>query len=165
MSNWYLVHTKIRQERIALENLQRQGFECFLPEVSVEKLRRGKLVVLREPLFSRYLFIRLESGVDAPSWSPIRSTVGVQRLVTFGQVPAKVHEDLIKSIRLKSESPELLVRVFTQGDQVLVTGGPFVGLEAIFQTTDAEGRAILLLTMLSKPVKLTLESNSIRRSY
>ena len=38
MSNWYLIHTKIRQERGALENLQRQGFECFLPQIWVEKL-------------------------------------------------------------------------------------------------------------------------------
>lgn len=27
MSNWYLIHIKIRQERCALKNLERQGFE------------------------------------------------------------------------------------------------------------------------------------------
>ena len=72
MSHWYLIHTKIRQERVALENLERQGFECFLPLIRVEKLRRSALVVVEEPLFPRYLFIRLASGTDAPSWSPIR---------------------------------------------------------------------------------------------
>lgn len=41
MTSWYLIYTKIRQERIALENLERQGFECFLPKIKVEKVRRG----------------------------------------------------------------------------------------------------------------------------
>ena len=36
MSNWYLIHTKIRQERVALENLERQGFKCFLPLIRAE---------------------------------------------------------------------------------------------------------------------------------
>jgi transcriptional antiterminator RfaH len=63
MSNWYLIHTKIRQERVALENLDRQGFECFLPTILAEKLRRGALQVMKEPLFPRYLFIRLGTGV------------------------------------------------------------------------------------------------------
>jgi transcriptional antiterminator RfaH len=39
MSNWYLIHTKIRQECVALDNLQRQGCECFLPFIRVKKLR------------------------------------------------------------------------------------------------------------------------------
>ncbi|MDR0735595.1 MAG: hypothetical protein LBF51_01965, partial [Zoogloeaceae bacterium] len=29
--HWHLIHTKIRLERRALENLERQGYECYLP--------------------------------------------------------------------------------------------------------------------------------------
>ncbi len=29
--HWYLVHTKPRQEKCALENLQPQEFQCCLP--------------------------------------------------------------------------------------------------------------------------------------
>ena len=83
MSNWYLIHTKIRQERVALENLERQGFECFLPLIRAEKLRRGALQVVQEPLFPRYLFIRLGTGLESQSWAPIRSTIGVSRLVAL----------------------------------------------------------------------------------
>ena len=87
MSNWYLIHTKIRQERVALENLERQGFECFLPLIRAEKLRRGQLLVVQEALFPRYLFIRLGTGLESQSWSPIRSTVGVSRLVMRMRTP------------------------------------------------------------------------------
>ena len=53
MSTWYLIHTKIRQERLALDNLERQGFECFLSMMRAEKLRRGALQVVQEALFPR----------------------------------------------------------------------------------------------------------------
>ena len=164
MSNWYLVHTKIRQESVAQENLERQGFECFLPLIHVEKLRRGQLQVVREALFPRYLFIRLDTGVDAPSWGPIRSTLGVSRLVTFGHIPAKVDDDLITHLRAKTDTTEVQLRHFAPGEQVVVADGPFAGIEAIYQMTDPEGRVMVLLDILSKPVKMTVSPASIRKS-
>ncbi len=163
MSNWYLIHSKIRQERVALENLERQRFECFLPLIRAEKLRRGALQVVQEPLFPRYLFIRLGTGVESQSWAPIRSTVGVSRLVTFGQTPAKIDDALISDLRAKTESPEVQLRHFETGEPVMVTGGPFVGVEAIYQMADGERRVMVLLNILSKDVKLSVAPTSIRK--
>ena len=56
---WFLVHTKPRQEDVALVNLERQGYRCYLPRLRVEKILRRKAVVVIEPMFSRYLFVRL----------------------------------------------------------------------------------------------------------
>lgn len=72
--HWYLIHTKPRQEKCALENLERQGYACYLPMLPTEKLRQRILTIGEEPLFPRYLFIQLDSGALAKSWSPIRST-------------------------------------------------------------------------------------------
>ena len=118
MSNWYLIHSKIRQECVALENLERQGFECFLPLIRSEKLRRVALQVLQEPLFPRYLFIRLGTGVESQSWAPLRSTVGVSRMVTFGQTPAKIDDELIADIRIQSDSAEVELHHFEAGEAV-----------------------------------------------
>ena len=163
MSNWYLIHTKIRQERVALENLDRQGFECFLPLIRAEKLRRGQLQVVQEALFPRYLFIRLGTGLESQSWSPIRSTVGVSRLVTFGQTPAKIDDALVNELRAKSESTELQLRYFEAGEQVVVTDGPFVGVDAIYLMADGEGRVMVLLNIMSKAVKMAVSPASIRK--
>ena len=163
MSNWYLIHTKIRQERVALENLERQGFECFLPLIRAEKLRRGALQVVQEPLFPRYLFIRLGTGMESQSWVPIRSTVGVSRLVTFGQTPAKLADELVERIRTQSASSEVQSRHFEAGEPVLVTDGAFVGVEAIYQMADGEGRVMVLLNILSKDVQMALSPTSIRK--
>ncbi len=163
MNHWYLIHTKIRQERVALENLERQGYACFLPLIRVEKLRRGSLQVVQEPLFPRYLFIQLSTEVDAPSWSPIRSTLGVSRLVSFGQTPAKIDDELLEAIRTKTDSSDVVLRHFEAGEHVVVSDGPFVGVDAIYQTTDGEGRVMVLLHIMSKPVKMTVPPTSIRK--
>lgn len=163
MSNWYLIHTKMRQEHLALENLERQGFECYLPLIRAEKLLRGALQVVQEALFPRYLFIRLGTGLESQSWSPIRSTTGVSRLVTFGQTPAKIGDELVAGIRAQTESPEVQRRHFEPGEQVVVTDGPFAGVEAIYQMADGEGRVMLLLNILSKQVKMTVPPSHIRK--
>ena len=164
MNHWYLIHTKIRQEAVALENLERQGFECFVPQIRTDKLRRGKLQVVQEPLFPRYLFIRLSTGLDAQSWTPIRSTLGVSRMVMFGQTPAKVSDELLQLIRQQTASGEVHQRHFAAGETVEVTEGPFVGLEAIYQMTDGEGRVMVLLNILSKPVELRLPPAHLRKT-
>ena len=163
MSNWYLIHTKIRQERVALDNLERQGFECFLPLMRAEKVRRGALQVVHEALFPRYLFIRLGTGLESQSWAPIRSTLGVSRLVTFGLIPAKIDDELIGALRTQSETSDLVLRHFEPGEQVIVTDGPFVGVEAFYQMADSEGRVMVLLSILSKQVKMTVMPASIRK--
>lgn len=163
MNNWYLIHTKIRQERVALDNLERQGFACFLPLIRAEKLRRGDLHVVQEPLFPRYLFIRLGMGLESQSWAPIRSTLGVSRLVTFGQTPAKVDDELIAQLQTQTDSAEVQLRHFEPGEQVVVTKGPFVGVEAIYHMADGEGRVMVLLNILSKQVNLSVPPTSIRK--
>ena len=113
--------------------------------------------------FPRYLFIRLGSGLESQSWSPIRSTVGVSRFVTFGQIPAKIHDELVADIRIKTDSSEVQLRHFAPGEQVVVTDGPFVGVEAIYQMADGESRVMVLLNIMSKQVKMTVSPASIRK--
>ena len=96
---WYLIHTKPRQEHIALTNLERQGYTCYLPQLRVEKIRRRKAEVVSEPMFARYLFVRLSTSDNGPSWAPIRATLGVSQLVRFGTRPAKVEDPLVDLLR------------------------------------------------------------------
>jgi transcriptional antiterminator RfaH len=90
---WYVVHTKPRQEARALENLQNQGFNCFLPTMQVQKLRNQRVQTITEPMFSRYLFIQLNEQTQ--NWGPIRSTLGVSKLVSFGRQLAKVPPEFV----------------------------------------------------------------------
>jgi transcriptional antiterminator RfaH len=160
---WYLVHTKPRQEDVALANLQRQGYECYLPQMRIERIRRRKAEIATEPMFPRYLFIRLDSSDQGKSWSPIRSTLGVSQLVHFGARAAKVDDALVELLRQREQAMPLDT-MFHSGDSVVITAGPFAGIEAIYQTADAERRAFILLDFLSKPVSMQIDTGRLRKA-
>ena len=155
---WYVVHTKPRQEGRALENLQNQGFTCFLPTMQVQKLRNQRVQVVTEPMFSRYLFIQLDD--QSQNWGPIRSTLGVSKLVSFGPQPAKVPPEFVAF--LKEAPPETLERMFAPGDTVQVAAGPLQGLEGRYIAHDGETRAFVLIELLGQPQKLRVAVESIR---
>ena len=160
---WHLIHTKPRQEALALTNLSRQGFECYMPMLRLQKIRQRKTAIVAEPMFPRYLFIRLDTSGSGQSWSPIRSTLGVNQLVRFGGQPAKVDGQLIDLIRSREQGTQAQA-LFSAGDNVTVADGPFAGLEAIYQNTDAESRSMILLNILSKPVTMRIDTASLRKA-
>lgn len=161
---WHLVHTKPRQEACALENLQRQGYTCYMPTLSVEKLRQGGVVVAAVPLFPRYLFIRLGQGESAQSWAPIRSTRGVSRLVCFGTEPAKVPDDFIAALRAREAHAHTAPqRLFEQGDRVRLLDGPFIDVEGIYHLSEGDHRAMVLIEILSKPVVVSVARRVLRK--
>ena len=162
---WYLVHTKPRQEKCALENLERQGYQCYLPTLPSEKLRQGLLTVSDEPLFPRYLFIRLGREDSAKSWAPIRSTKGVSQLVSFGVEPAKVEDGLIELLRVHEASVQAEPdRLFNPGERVRLTEGLFAGIEGIYQMTDSECRVMVLIEILSKPMAIRVAPTGLRKA-
>ena len=162
--HWYLVHTKPRQEKCALENLERQGFQCYMPTFSAEKLRRGAVLVADEPLFPRYVFIRLGLGQSAQSWAPIRSTRGVSRLVSFGSEPAKVSDGLIEAFRAQEAAAKGTYHpLFEPGERVRLTEAPFAEVEGIYQMADGDRRAMVLIELLSKLVRVQVASASLRK--
>ena len=156
--HWHVIHTKPRQEQRALENLQRQGFEAWLPMITLEKVRRGHLAQVVEPMFSRYLFIRLDTVQT--NWSPIRSTLGVSKLVAFGNTPAAVPDDLISALRNMPAPPR--ERMMNPGDEVQFVAGPLKGLRGIYQQHDGEARAMVLIELLSQPQTIQTELQALR---
>lgn len=162
--HWYLVHTKPKQEKCALENLLRQGYQCYLPTLPSEKLRQGVVTLTDQPLFPRYLFIRLDQADSALSWAPICSTKGVSRLVSFGVEPAKVANSLVEALRTQEASaqaePE---RLFNPGERVRLTEAPFAGIEGIYQMADGERRAMVLIELLSKQVRVRMAPANLRK--
>lgn len=122
------------------------------------------LTIADEPLFPRYLFIRLGLGDSAPSWAPIRSTKGVSRLVSFGVEPAKVSDSLVEALRTQEASvqaePE---RLFKPGERVRLTEAPFAGIEGIYQMADGERRVMVLIQLLSKQVRVRVAPANLRK--
>ena len=93
-SNWLLLQVKPRQEMRALENLERQQAQCYCPLIQVEKLRRGKRIHVEEALFPGYFFINFDPQKSNLTYTAIRSSRGVSKIVRFGRNPPKCQNPL-----------------------------------------------------------------------
>lgn len=144
---WYAIQHKPAQGDRALENLQNQDARCFYPKVTVERIRAGKRTTRLEPLFPGYLFINIDES--DPLWSKLRSTRGVLRVVGFGGKPMPVPDEVIAYIHDGLAAVEEQGGL-KKGEKVHIQGGPFRGVEGIFQAYDGEERAIVLISFMQK---------------
>ena len=160
---WYVVATKPRQEVVAQEHLQRQGYATLLPTLRLRKRQRGKWQEVTEPTFPGYVFVGLELGRD--DMAPIRSTQGCRELVRFGQQPAVVHEDIIKALQMgnsaQGASADEVKAPFSSGDLVTIEDGPFQGLSAIYCMKKGADRVQVLISMLGRAQHLSIDINSV----
>jgi transcriptional antiterminator RfaH len=166
--SWYVIHTKPRQEFRAQENLLNQGFEVYLPTISKEVIRSKSLDSIREPLFSRYLFIELDQVHS--NWFPIRSTRGVHQILRFGMntEPLKVPDDLLVMIKERAESfGQVTKKIFETNEKVMIQEGPMKGLSGTFQEieqqSNGEIRAMVLIELLGKLQKIQVPVSSLIR--
>ena len=115
-----------------------------------------------EPLFPRYLFIRLEQGRD--NFAPIGFTLGVTSLVRFGGIPKALSSRFIEEMK-SLEDDKLKIRVdlpnWQPGDEVEIIGGALCGIKGLFLADSGEERAVLLLKMLGGEHKLVVNQDSI----
>jgi transcriptional antiterminator RfaH len=164
--SWFAVYAKPRQERVALEHLQRQGFQCFLPMAINPYQRRSAKNPRIEPLFPRYLF--LNAIADQQSLGPVRSTRGVSNLVRFGAELAIVPERVINTINNGCDAETGLIRLapvpVNVGDKVKVFDGPLAGLEGIFQERKGASRALLLMKLLGTESTVEVDSMLLQKA-
>jgi len=157
MPRWYALLTKPRREQLALQNLQRQAFDGYLPLCRERRLVRGSYRWVNAPLFARYLFVRLD--LDADNTAPIRSTLGCCGLVRFGQRTPHIPDAFIEALRAKAEPDGCIALVpspWQTGQRVQLAEGPFAGMEAIYQAPSGADRALVLLKWLgqTRPVEV-----------
>jgi transcriptional antiterminator RfaH len=160
-ARWYLIQCRAQQDVRALDNLERQHFECYRPLYKRECIRRGRRVAIHAPLFPGYLFIRLDRLHD--NWLPICSTRGVFQIVRFNEYPLPVPDEIIDELRGRADAQSVREPFLKSGEHVLITDGSFAGLEGIFLSTAGEDRVVLLLKILQREQALTFPVGSIRK--
>ena len=163
MSRWYVAQTHPHAEEKAFAHLQRQGFRAYLPRYRKSRRHARKVDIVRAPLFPGYLFVRLD--VTAERWRPIRSTVGVMRLICDGDTPVAVPEGIVEDIIAK-ESEEGLLEItdpapWKPGDTVEVIHGPLTGQVGWFQRLADKDRIMVLLELLGRKVAMPVKRAAV----
>jgi transcriptional antiterminator RfaH len=163
MLRWHLVHTHARGENKALMHLEHQGFGTYLPRYLAELRHARRRDQVARPLFPCYLFVRLDLALDR--WRAVYSTVGVKTLVSAGNWPLPVAEEIIEEIRAREDDRGFVVlgggQRFRRGERVRITEGPFAELTALFESQGGAERVIVLLELLGRQVKANVALRAV----
>ena len=62
MNDWYLIQLKPNSHRLAERNLNRQGFETFLPMQKITRRKASRFVSDLKPLFPGYMFVSVNAA-------------------------------------------------------------------------------------------------------
>ncbi len=124
-SDWYALVVKHNHERAAAAGLEYKGLEVFVPLYRARRRWTDRVKELELPLFGGYVFCRFREAERAL----VLTTPGVNSLVGFGNGPAPVAEDEIKSVRalLASGLPVMPWAYPQPGDRVRIEAGPLSG--------------------------------------
>ena len=162
---WYLVHTHPKQEDRADSNLKAWHLETLNPKFKIQRYNEftGKPTLVVKPLFPRYIFVRL--NLDK-FYHKVRFTRGIQDLVSFGNGPTAVNEEIIELIRSRIREDD---SVKTQdelkpGDEVIIKLGLLGKLAGVFERElPASDRVQVLLTTIGFQAHIVLEREFVQK--
>ena len=148
---WFAAQVQPRQEALACLHLGRQDFVHYSPRIARTKCRSRRVLEVREPLFPGYVFGALD--LERDRWRSVNSTMGVSRLVMFGEQPAGLPEGFVDDLIARSDAHQVVSfdTPLAAGDAVRIVGGAFDDLTGTLLTADRNARVIVLIELLSGP--------------
>lgn len=160
--SWYVIQTNPRQEDRAYDNLKAWQVPVFFPKIKQRWQGRGGggNTYVAKPLFPRYIFAKFD---PQHYLHKIRFTRGVHNIVSFGDAPTPVDDEVIELIKQRM-GEDGFVRMddeLTPGTKVLINDGPLKDLIGIFERETSEAdRVMILLENITYQARI-----EIRRDY
>lgn len=128
--NWYIFYTHPRAEKVVKSELEKRGYEVFLPmrkELKIWKNRQKKWI--DRVLFSGYIFVNTQVH-------EIYNILKIPKVVTYiscGGNPSFLRLKEIHCIRMmiNLEQDFTIEPTFCEGEKVRIMSGPLVGYEGV----------------------------------
>ena len=145
---WAVAQTHPQAEHFANSNLQRNGYQTYLPLHTLQRRDRSIPTLMHAvvvPLFTRYLFV----AHDNPDlWRPIRETPGVASVITAGGKVQYARPGAVEAV----QAAQAFAATSTQneahwhlGDAVAPRVGPFAGLPGVVLAVQEETAVVGIL--------------------
>jgi transcriptional antiterminator RfaH len=163
---WYVIQTNPRQEERSNSNLRAWQVETLAPKLKQRQVNQftGKSSFVTKPLFSRYIFARFKVS---ELLHKVRYTRGVSHIVSFGNVPIPVEDEVIDLLRSRI-CDDGFVRTHEElkpGDEVMIQSGPLKNFVGIFQhETNDSDRVMLLLKTVNYQAHIKIERELIKKT-
>lgn len=159
MKRWYCVQTVPQGESVALRNLERQGFEAWLPLCAKRRRHARRAEIVASPLFPSYLFVAFDRDVER--WRSINGTFGCRALVGAGAAPMPLPQGIVEALRGRRDAAGLIsvsdsLAKLTPGAVVRILAGPFAELIGRIEMAEENDRVSLLLEVLGRMVRVRI---------
>ncbi len=158
---WFAIWTRSRHEQVVREQLERKGFEVFLPTITRWSRWKDRRKKIDWPLFPGYCFARFE-----PTHSlPILKCTGVVNIVSIEGHPAPIPEYEIESIRLLvgSEMQYDPCPLIHEGMMVEVVHGPLRGVVGRLMRKDSpKARLVLSVDLIGQAVSVDVDAADVK---
>lgn len=138
---WYVLYTKLHNEKKVAERLQQIGLTVYCPEIEVVKQWSDRKKRIQKPLFPSYIFIQL----DEAKRDQVFQVAGVIRYLFWLGKPAIVRDEEIETLKswLSSSYQKLEVNRLQLGARITLEEGMFKGNVAIVK--EHRGKKVQLI--------------------
>jgi transcriptional antiterminator RfaH len=156
---WYIAQIKPNSYRSATQNLERQGFETFLPKMEITHRKKNKFLIKNVYVFPGYIFVCFNSNVI--TWTKINNTYGVSKILVFNKKPSEISSKLIVELKNRYEinNNVTLKDMLQKGDSIKFHKGPFADLIANVESVDENSRIWVLLEAMGGYRRLKLKKD------
>ena len=160
---WVAASTHQFKERLAIANLEAQGFQAYCPMIRKQVRHARRLREVLRPLFPGYVFIRLDPA--RTQWRPILSTIGVRNLIRFGDRFGVLPRNFVEDLRIHEENGAIPVPRardhYAAGERVRLREGPFDGVIATVLSGEDNDRLLVLMDLLKRGVRVRVSIDDV----
>lgn len=157
--NWYAVYTRPRWEKKVARQLEQKGIEHYCPLNRVQRQWSDRKKIIFEPLFSAYVFVR----IDETEQVSVKQVNGVMNFVYWLKRPAVIQDeeiDVIKRFLKEYQYVRLEKIAVNVNDQVRVISGPL--MERIGNVLEIRNKTVKLsLPTLGYMIVAEIEKTNI----
>lgn len=159
---WFVAQLKPNGFVTAKLNLQKQGYETFMPMRQVEVRHARKVKTVARPLFPGYIFVSFD--FETTQWRGINSTYGVSSLIMGGaNSPQVVPSDLMQALKAHCGDGDLVVppETLAPGNVVKVVNGPFKDIFATVEALSNSDRIAVLLDLMGRATRVEIARKNL----
>ncbi len=151
---WWVFYTRPRMEKALARRLRQREVSYFLPLYHRRWKHAGRVFNSYLPLFPGYMFLHGDHNARLTA---------LQTNLVLRALPVPDHDrlraDLLQTYRvLTAGAPVAPEDRLQPGARVMITHGPFAGLEGTVVRRDRELRFVVEVSLLQRGVSLSVES-------
>jgi transcription antitermination factor NusG len=153
--NWWVMHTKPRQEKSLARDLLAREIPFYLPQVRKTSVVRGRKQTSHIPLFNSYVFVFADDVERHTSMTTNR----IAHLIRVAN-PQELTRQLFDISRLVSAGAPLTMESrLKEGDPVRVKGGALAGVEGVVVARRRKCRLIVAVNLIQQGVSIEIDDH------